>query len=145
MPARDPAGRADGRVPFDYAVVRVVPHVERGERMNAGVVLHCRAHDFLAARIALDEARLLALAPDVDLAVVRRHLLAIERVCEGAPEAGAIGALPRAERFGWLVSPRSTMLQLGRPHVGLCHAPADALVALVDKLVATPRGPKRRD
>lgn len=129
MPAPD-------RVPFQYAVIRVVPHVERGERMNAGIVLHCRSHDFLRASIALDEARLFALAPDVDLEALRRHLRAIERICQGDVDAGPVASLPLVERFGWLVSPKSTIIQQSPPHVGLCHDPEEALAALVDKLVA---------
>lgn len=139
MPAAESPPR---RVPFDYAIIRVVPHVERGESMNAGVILHCRAHEFLAARVALDEPRLLALAPDVGLASVRRHLSAIERICKGSPEAGPIGELPLHERFGWLASPRSTMLQVSAPHVGLCCNPDQALAALVTKLVS-PLLPRR--
>jgi Protein of unknown function (DUF3037) len=124
---------------FEYAIVRVVPRVERGERINAGVIVHCRAHDYLAARIELDEARLLALAPDVDLETVRRHLAAIPRVCEGGPDAGPIGLLPLKERFSWLVAPRSTILQTSSVHVGLCDAPDHVLARLLDKLVRAPR------
>lgn len=124
------------RVPFHYAIIRVIPHVERGERMNAGIVLHCRSRDFLRAGIALDEARLLALAPDIDLTALHRHLRAIERICQGHPDAGPVASLPMAERFGWLVSPKSTIIQQSAPHVGLCHDPEQALVALLDKLVA---------
>jgi hypothetical protein len=120
---------------FDYAIVRVVPRVERGERLNAGVVLHCADDAFLAARIELDEARLLALAPDVDLPTVRRHLAAISETCAGGPTAGPIGQLPLRERWAWLVAPRSTMIQTSRPHVGLCASPAAALERLVDELV----------
>lgn len=107
------------RSAFDYAVVRVVPHVDREEFINAGVVVFCAAHDYLAAQIDLDEARLAALASDVDREVVRRHLDAIPRTCVGCAEAGAIGALTLRERFHWLVSPRSTMLQTSAAHVGL--------------------------
>src|SRR5690349_16038239 len=87
---------------FDYAIVRVVPRVERGEFVNAGVVLFCRTRRFLGARIELDERRLLALAPDIDLDEVRRHLDAIIQICAGGPQAGPIGELPQAERFHWL-------------------------------------------
>jgi hypothetical protein len=123
------------RSAFEYAVVRVVPHVEREEFVNAGVILWCRAHDFLGARIALDEARLLALAPDADLALVRRYLEAIPRVCAGGPDAGPIGALPRDERWRWLVSPRSTMVQTSPPHVGVCEAPDQAMERILDRVV----------
>jgi hypothetical protein len=123
------------RCSFDYAIVRVVPHVERGELVNVGVILHCRDREFLAARIALDEACLLAIAPDVDLATVRRHLDAIPRICAGGPDAGPIGELPLRERWSWLVAPRSTIIQTSPPHVGLCETPEIALDQLVDKLV----------
>jgi hypothetical protein len=128
-----PATRA-----FSYAVVRVVPHVEREEFVNAGVVLFCDALDHLAARVELDEARLLALAPGVDLALVRTHLDVIPRICAGGPEAGPIGALPVRERWRWLVAPRSTILQLSAPHAGLCEHPERELDRLVAQLVRAP-------
>lgn len=124
---------------FEYAIVRVVPRVDRGECMNAGVLLHCSTHDYLGARIELDEARLLTLWPDVDLESVRRHLAAIPRICEGGPGAGPIGLLSRKERFSWLVATRSTMIQASEVHVGLCDAPDLVLERLLDKLVRVPR------
>ena len=123
------------RCSFDYAVVRVVPHVEREEFVNAGVIVFCDAQSFLAARIALDEARLLALASGVDLDLVRRHLAAIPRVCQGGAAAGPIGELPLRERWHWLVSPRSTILQTSAPHAGLCETPQAALEELLDRTV----------
>ena len=129
-----PAQRA-----FDYAIVRVVPRVEREEFVNAGVILFCHAHDFLAARVELDEARLSALAPDVDLALVRRHLEVIPRICEGGPSAGPIGLLPLRERWHWLVAPRSTIVQTSAPHSGLCEAPEEWLERLLDRAVRAPR------
>ncbi len=123
---------------FDYAVVRVVPHVEREEFVNAGVILFCGALDYLAARIALDEGRLRAMAPRVDLEVVRRHLDAVPLVCAGGPAAGPIGGLTARERWHWLVSPRSTVLQTSAPHVGLCEVPARSLEHLVEALVQPP-------
>jgi hypothetical protein len=126
---------------FDYAVVRVVPRVERGERINVGVILHCHDHDFLSARIELSEARLLALAPDADVGFVARHLAAIPRVCAGGEGAGPIGLMPRKERWHWLVAPRSTIIQVSPAHVGLCDAPGVALERLMDKLVRPPRRP----
>ena len=120
---------------FDYAIVRVVPRVERGEQINAGVILHCHERDYLAARIELDRGRLKALAPDVDLPLVERHLEAIPRICEGGFGAGPIGKLPRKERWSWLIAPRSTIIQVSRAHVGLCEAPEEALARLMDKLV----------
>lgn len=123
---------------FDYAVVRVVPRVERGEFINAGVVLYCLAQGFLGARVELDETRLLALAPEVDVSLVREHLLALPRVCAGGPEAGPIGQLPQKERWHWLVAPRSTMLQTSPVHSGLCEDPGLALEHLMDTMVRPP-------
>ena len=128
---------------FDYAIVRVVPRVERGEFVNAGVVLFCRTRHFLAARIELDERRLLAVAPGIDLDEVRRHLDTIPLICAGGPKAGPIGQLPQAERFHWLVAPRSAMIQTSPVHVGLCTDPRAALDRLLAKMVRleeTPTG-----
>jgi hypothetical protein len=126
------------RSPFSYAVVRVVPHVEREEFVNAGVVLYCEARELLAARVELDEPRLLALAPSVDLALVRRHLEALPRICAGEGDAGPIAALPLRERWRWLVAPRSTVIQLSPPHAGLCERPEDELERLVARVVRRP-------
>src|SRR4051812_35410182 len=123
---------------FDYAIVRVVPHVDREEFINAGVILFCDALDFLEARIELDESRLLALSPDVDLALVRRHLQAIPRVCQGGAELGPIGEMTPRERWHWLVAPRSTILQTSPAHSGLCEKPSDALTRLVERVVRVP-------
>jgi hypothetical protein len=120
---------------FDYAIVRVVPRVERGEFVNAGVVLFCRTHRFLGARIELDQRRLLALAPGIDLDEIRQHLDSIPLVCAGGPQAGPIGLLPQAERFHWLVAPRSAMIQTSPVHVGLCADPRAALDRLLAKMV----------
>jgi Protein of unknown function (DUF3037) len=122
--------------PFQYAIVRVVPRVERGECVNAGVVLFCRPRRFLAARLALDEARLLALAPDVDLAAVRGHLEALARIAAGDAAAGAIAALPASERFHWLVAPSSTVIQCSPVHTGLTEDPERELDRLVAQLVS---------
>ena len=124
---------------FDYAIVRVVPHVEREEFVNAGAIVFCAIHDYLVARIALDEARLLALAPDADIALVKRHLDVIPRVCQGGASSGAIGLLPIRERWHWLVAPRSTILQTSAPHAGLTESPEAALDRLMETMVATPR------
>ena len=121
--------------PFQYAIVRVVPRVERGECLNAGVVLFCRPRKFLDARIALDEERLRALAPDADLAAIRAHLDAFARVAAGDPAAGPIAALPASERFHWLVAPSSTMIQCSPVHTGLSDDPAGELDQLVARLV----------
>jgi hypothetical protein len=122
--------------PFQYAIVRVVPRVERGECVNAGVVLFCRPRRFLAARIALDEARLLALAPGADLAVVRDHLDALARIAAGDAAAGPIAALDPSERFHWLVAPSSTMIQCSPVHTGLTADPARELDHLLERLVS---------
>ena len=125
--------------PFSYAVFRVVPRVDRGERINAGVVVFCRPLDYLAARTELDEARLAALAPDLDPALVRPHLEAIERIAAGDPEAGPIAALDTTARFHWLVAPSSTIIQPSAVHTGLCSDPATELDKLFERLVAAPR------
>ena len=128
-----------GADPFAYALVRVVPHVERGECLNAGVVLFCRQRAFLAARVGLDERRLAALAPDLDPAAVRPHLDAVPRIAAGDPAAGPIAALDRSERFGWLVAPSSTIIQPSAVHTGLSDDPAGMLDHLFVTLVAPPR------
>ncbi len=121
--------------PFQYAIVRVVPHVERGECLNAGVVLLCRPRRFLGAAILLDERKLAALAPDCDAAEVRAHLEAIERIAAGAEGSGPIGRLTRPERFHWLVAPSSTIIQPSEVHTGLTDDPAAELQHLLDELV----------
>jgi hypothetical protein len=121
--------------PFQYAIVRVVPQVERGECVNAGVVLFCRPRRYLAARVELDEARLRALAPDTDLDAVRGHLEALVRIAAGEPGAGPMAALPESERFHWLVAPSSTMIQCSAVHTGLSDDPAAELERLLDRLV----------
>jgi Protein of unknown function (DUF3037) len=121
--------------PFAYAILRVVPRVERGERFNAGVVLFCRQRDFLGARVGLDEGRLAALAPDLAAEEVRGYLEALVRVAAGAPEGGAIAALPPSERFGWLVAPSSTIVQPSEVHTGLSGDPAATLEQLYAELV----------
>jgi hypothetical protein len=121
--------------PFQYAIVRVVPRVERGERVNAGVVLFCRPRRFLDARMALDPERLRAIAPDADVDAVRGHLDAFCRIAEGDPGAGPIAALPASERFHWLVAPSSTIIQCSPVHTGLTDDPAAELDRLVERLV----------
>lgn len=125
---------------FQYAVVRIVPRVERGEQLNVGVILLCRPRRFLGAAIELDENRLRAFAPELDPATVRPHLDAIERVAAGDPAAGPIARLDPAERFHWLVSPASTIIQPSEVHTGLCEDPVAELEDLVAKLVR-PAGP----
>lgn len=121
---------------FDYAVVRVVPRVERGEFVNAGVIVFSRTGRFLDARITLDRDRLCALAPDIDCDVVQSYLDAIPKICAGGPDAGPIGALTQSERFHWLVAPRSTIIQTSPVHSGVHADPAVALEQLFRKLVA---------
>ena len=120
---------------YDYALIRVVPRVERQEFVNAGVIVWCRDHDVLEARVALDEARLSALDPGVDLDAVRRHLRSIEVVCMGGAAAGPIGAMSKRERFDWLVAPRSTMIQTSAVHSGRSADVAATLEHLLDKMV----------
>jgi Protein of unknown function (DUF3037) len=120
---------------FSYAIVRVVPSVERGERLNAGVVVFCRQKGFLGARVALDTDRLAALSPDTDAAAVRRHLDGIVGIAEGDPAAGPIAVLPQFERFGWLSAPSSTIVQPSEVHTGLTEDPARTLDDLFEELV----------
>lgn len=126
---------------FDYAVVRVVPRVEREEFVNVGAIVFCPDHDFLASAIELDVARLTCLFPDVDVELVRQHLEALRLVCAGGAGAGPIGLLPIRERWHWLVAPRSTIIQTSAPHVGLCDDPAKALERLLDTNVRPPGRP----
>jgi hypothetical protein len=127
---------APARRPFSYAILRVVPSVVRGERINAGVVLFSRQHRFLAARVGLDDSRLAALSPALSAEQVRPLLDALARVAAGDAAAGPIAALPPSERFGWLVAPSSTVVQPSAVHTGLCEDPARTLDQLFDELVA---------
>lgn len=120
---------------YDYAVVRVVPRVERGEQINVGVILSCADTDFLEARIEVDEAALLALDPAIDLAALRANLDVIPAVCRGGPGAGPIGLLTTRNRFRWLVAPRSTMIQPSPVHTGRTSDPAGCLEHLMDRIV----------
>jgi hypothetical protein len=132
--------------PFEYAVLKVVPRVERGECINAGVVLYCQAERFLDARVHLDPARLKALDPGADLEAVRAHLEALRSVCAGGPEAGAVGRLPLGERFGWLVAPRSTVVQPSPVHTGLTDDAEAELERLLSRMVLPPdREPRVED
>lgn len=121
--------------PFQYAIVRVVPRVERGECMNAGVVLLCRPKRFLAAKVGLDRDRFRALAPTVDPATIEIHLAAIEAIAAGEASAGPIALLGQGERFHWLVAPASTVIQPSEVHTGLCDDPAVELDHLFERLV----------
>ena len=131
MPADDAAAQ-----PFAYAVVRVVPSAQRGERLNAGVVLFCRTHDFLDLRTKLDPERLGALAPQLDPEPVRSRLQALRLVVRGDPAAGALAALEPSERFGWLVAPSSTIIQASEVHTGMTTDPGATLERLFAELVA---------
>jgi hypothetical protein len=125
---------------YSYAVVRVVPRVERGEYVNVGVVLFAREARYLAARVELDAARVRALAPEADLALIARHLATFVAIAEGRPEGGPVAALPPAERFHWLTAPRSTVIQTSPVHGGATTDPAATLEEL---LVAFVRPPAR--
>jgi hypothetical protein len=120
---------------YDYAIIRVVPHVERGECINVGVILFCRTRRFLAASIHVDEQRLLALAADLDLPALQQQLEHLTCVCEGRDGCSPIAQLSQSERFHWLVSPRSTIIQTSLVHSGLCCDPAVTLQILAHKLV----------
>lgn len=120
---------------FDYAIVRVVPRVERGEQINVGAIVFCRPRRFLAARVELDRARLAALAPWLRLEELAEHLALIPRIAAGGAGAGPIGALPQYERFHWLVAPRSAIIQTSPVHTGVCDDPQAALDDLVARLV----------
>jgi len=124
------------RSPFSYAVLRVVPRVERGERFNAGVVVFCRQRGFLGAKVELDERRLEVLAPDTNASEVQAHLEGLARIAAGDPDAGAIAELPASERFGWLAAPSSTIIQASEVHTGLTNDPQKTLDSLFAELVA---------
>jgi hypothetical protein len=121
---------------FEYALVRVVPRIERGECLNAGVILWCKADGWLGARTALHLPRLVALAPEADAALIATHLDSLEAVARGGESAGPIGRLEPRERFAWLVAPRSTVIQVSEVHEGLCEDPQAALDRLFETLVA---------
>lgn len=125
------------RVPYAYAALQVVPSIERGERINVGVVLHARAKRFLAVRIAVDETRLHLLAPNLDRDAVRVMLDSIRLVAEGDPRGGEIALLPAPERFGWITAPASTVVQPGPVHGGATDDPARELEQLFRRLVIT--------
>jgi len=123
---------------YDYAVIRVVPRVEREEFVNVGVIVYCQDRDFLDARIEPDERKLLAIDSTLDLDAVREHLASILRICRGGADAGPIGRLSPSERFRWLVSPRSTIIQTSPVHAGRCADPADVLGHLIETMVLAP-------
>jgi hypothetical protein len=120
---------------YDYAIIRVVPRVERGEQVNVGVILSVADSDFLDARIDVDDGAVRALDPSIDLDAVHEQLALIPLVCRGGADAGPIGALPPRGRFRWLVSPRSTIVQPSPVHTGRTSDPAACLEKLMDRLV----------
>jgi len=123
---------------FSYVVVRIVPRVERGEFLNVGVILFARTARFLAACIELDRPRLHTFAPDLDVALIERHLDAFAAICVGSAEGGPIARLPPSERFHWLTAPRSAMIQTSPVHIGCGDDPGAALDALCTTLVRPP-------
>lgn len=120
---------------FDYAVIRVVPRVEREEFLNAGVIVFCPQRRFLGVRVQLGEDRLRALWPGIDTDEIRRHVEAFVRVAEAAEDAGPIARLSQRERFHWLVAPRSTMVQVSAVHSGICEEPERSLWSLFAAMV----------
>ena len=130
---------------YDYAVIRVVPRVERQEFVNAGVILWCQEHDLLQARVELDEARVRMLDGTIDLDAVRRHLASISIICAGGDDAGPIGKLPKRERFDWLVAPRSTIIQTSAVHSGRCTDTASTMERLLDAMVRVVPGKDSRE
>lgn len=124
---------------YDYAVIRVVPRVDREEFVNVGVIISCPAQDFLEARIELDEKRLAAFAPNLDIETLRAHLASIPRICAGGADSGPIGQLTLRERFHWLVAPRSTIIQTSRVHTGRCGEPGHLSERLLEQLVRAHR------
>lgn len=126
-----------GHFTYNYAIIRVVPRVEREEFINVGAIVCCPDQDFLRAVIEADEARIIALFPQVDMEAVRAHLASIPAICEGGPDAGPIGELPAARRFEWLTAPRSTIIQTSPVHTGRCGDAAAALESLMETMVRT--------
>jgi hypothetical protein len=120
---------------YDYAIIRLVPKAEREEFVNVGVIVSCPDKGFLQCRIELDEQRLLALDPTLDLQEIRKHLDSIPAICAGGEQAGPIGQLTQRERFHWLVAPRSTSIQISPVHTGRCHDPAAILEHLTSTMV----------
>ena len=124
---------------FQYAILRVVPSLPRGEALNVGVVVHSRRWRFLGARTRVDRERLRALDPALDLDALERHLHAIERIAAGDPEAGAVARMDRSDRFGWLTAPSSALVQPSPVHTGLCSDPQQTLDRLAAELLDPPQ------
>lgn len=123
---------------FEYAVLRIVPRVEREEFINAGVIVFCLEQKFLQARVQIDEGRLKALCPDTDTDHIRDHLEAFRKVAEGSKDGGPVAAMSIRQRFHWLVAPRSTVIQVSPVHAGMCGDPEGVLDSLFQKLVLSP-------
>ncbi len=123
---------------YDYAIIRVVPRVEREEFINVGVIVSCPARKFLEARFELDEQRLKAIDPTLDVESIKAHLGSISAICKGGEQGGPIGQLSLRERFHWLVAPRSTVIQTSPVHTGRCKDPAAVLERLLETMVRSP-------
>lgn len=123
------------RQPYSWALLRVVPRIERGEQVNVGAAVFSRSQDWLGLEVVLDEDRLRALAPDLDLDALRRQLDGLARVAAGDPDAGRVAGMATTDRFGFLTAPSNTILQASPVHVGLCDDPAAALQRIVDRYV----------
>lgn len=120
---------------FEYAIIRVVPRVEREEFLNVGVILYCPGKKFLQCLFTLDEERLKAFSNHLDTEELREHLCALQEICHGGANSGPIGKLDAASRFRWLTATRSTIVQSSKVHPGLCDDPGDTLTRLHEKLV----------
>lgn len=120
---------------FEYAVIRVVPRVEREEFLNVGVILYARKEGFLKTLFHLDKNKLSAFSDKLDIAEVESHLLSFQRICNGGPDSGPIGQLDMASRFRWLTATRSTVVQTSKVHPGFCDHPAEAIEKLFNQLV----------
>lgn len=120
---------------FEYAVIRVVPHVEREEFLNVGIILYCGPKKFLETRIELDQERLKILSNGLDLEALKLHITSFEKICKGGPDSGPIGKLTLPERFRWLTATRSTILQTSKVHPGLCDDPNEMIERLFMQLV----------
>jgi hypothetical protein len=123
------------REAYSWTILRVVPRVERGEQINIGAAVFSRRHNFLGLELVVDEPRLRALAPDLDLADLRVQLGGLERVAQGDASAGRIAGMDPSDRFGFIAAPSSTIVQPSPVHVGLCDDPAAALERLVERYV----------
>lgn len=123
---------------YDYAVIRVVPRVEREEFVNVGVIVSCADTRLLVARVEVDRQRLLTFDPGLDLDALMPHLQAIALICAGGPAAGPIGQLPQRARFHWLTAKRSAMIQLSPVHLGQCERPEEVIEHLLERMVRVP-------